>query len=124
EFFVRRYSLIRHPIGRGGDATVIATLPNPPAEVIAAYSRKLSSESMRTGNVRAVNCSAFWFVSLVRRRGLVQTRIPSTSSADARNPRKPDCTDSREEKRGRWSHFAVIFRKTNPAYRALRATNS
>src|SRR6516162_5489023 len=34
EFFVRRYSLVRHPIGRGGDATVIATLPNPPAEII------------------------------------------------------------------------------------------
>ena len=48
EFFVRRYSLMRHPIGRGGDATVIATLPNPPAEVIDAYSRKLSSEPMKT----------------------------------------------------------------------------
>src|SRR5215831_9704514 len=47
EFFVRRYSLMRHPIGRGGDATVIATLPNPPAEIIDAYSRKLSSESMK-----------------------------------------------------------------------------
>src|SRR5262245_66407495 len=44
EFFVRRYSLMRHPIGWGGDATVIATLPNPPAEIIDAYSRKLSSE--------------------------------------------------------------------------------
>src|SRR5262245_45371981 len=39
---------MRHPIGRGGDATVIATLPNPPAEIIDAYSRKLSSESMKT----------------------------------------------------------------------------
>src|SRR5215813_7700455 len=47
EFFVRRYSPMRHPIGRGGDATVIATLPNPPAEIIDAYSRKLSSESMK-----------------------------------------------------------------------------
>src|SRR5215813_7315388 len=34
--------------GRGGDATVIATLPNPPAEIVDAYSRKLSSESMKT----------------------------------------------------------------------------
>jgi len=39
---------MRHPIGRGGDAKVIATLPNPPAEVIDAYSRKLSSEPMKT----------------------------------------------------------------------------
>src|SRR5262252_8006911 len=54
---------------RGGDATVIATLPNPPAEIIDAYSRKLSSESMKT----------------------------------AQAP---------EEKRCRWSHFAVIFRRT------------
>jgi hypothetical protein len=48
EFFVRRYSLMRHPIGRGGDAAVIATLPNPPAEITDAHSRKLSSESMKT----------------------------------------------------------------------------
>src|SRR5215472_13952411 len=48
EFFVRRYGLMRHPIGRGADATVIATLPNPPAEIIDAHSRKLSSEPMKT----------------------------------------------------------------------------
>src|SRR5215472_3023585 len=38
---------MRHPNGRDGDATVIATLPNPPAEIIDAYSRKLST-SMTT----------------------------------------------------------------------------
>jgi len=39
---------MRHPIGRGGDAAVITTLPNPPAEIINAYSRKLSSEMKTT----------------------------------------------------------------------------
>src|SRR5262249_61291099 len=46
-FFVRRYSLMKHPIGRGGDATVIATLPHSPAEIIDAYSQKLSRQSLK-----------------------------------------------------------------------------
>src|SRR5262249_57930269 len=43
EFFVRRYSLMRHPIGRVGDAPIIATLPNPVAQIIDPHSPKLSS---------------------------------------------------------------------------------
>src|SRR5215467_13773419 len=66
EFFVRRYSLMRHPTGRGGDAKVIATLPNPPAEIIDAYSRKLSSESMKTAQA-PVSPLVFVCVPTVRR---------------------------------------------------------
>jgi hypothetical protein len=90
EFFVRRYSLMKHPIGRSGDATLIATLPNPAAEVIDAYSRKLSSESMRTAQVPV---SPLVFVCVpTARRHTCKTLKGSLSFGAMRNVRAVNCS--------------------------------
>lgn len=90
EYFVRRYSLMRHPIGRGGDATVIATLPNPPAEIIDAYSRKLSSESMKTAQT-PVSLLVFVCVPTARRH-TCKTLKGLLSFGAMRNVRAVNCS--------------------------------
>jgi hypothetical protein len=53
-----------------------------------------------------------WFVRLVSRAGS-SSEPQHVSLQSARSPRKPaNRTDCHEEKRCRWSHFAVIFRRT------------
>ena len=90
EFFVRRYTLMRHPNGRDGDATVIATLPNPPAEIIDAYSRKLSSGSMKTAQAPV---SPLVFVCVpTARRHTCKTLKGSLSLGAMRNVRAVNCS--------------------------------
>src|SRR5262249_29353552 len=81
---------MRHPIGRDGDATVIATLPNPPAEIIDAYSRKLSSESMKTAQAPV---SPLVFVCVpAARRHTCKTLKGSLSFGAMRNVRAVNCS--------------------------------
>src|SRR5262245_58337480 len=81
---------MRQPIGRGGDATVIATLPNPPAEVTDAYSRKLSSESMRAA--QAPDSPLVFVCVPTARRHTCKTLKGSLSFGAMRNVRAVNCS--------------------------------
>ena len=66
-----------------------------------------------------------WFVRLVSRLSTLSHagwfKLGHFPLKSARNPRRSaDRTNSREEKRCRWSHFAVIFRRT-PCLKHSRA---
>ena len=76
-------------IGRGSDATVIATLPNPPAEVADAHSRKLSSESIRTA--QAPDSPLVFVCVPTARRHTCKTLRGSLSFGEMRNVRAVNC---------------------------------
>ena len=76
-------------IGRGSDATVIATLPNPPAEVADAHSRKLSSESIRTA--QAPDSPLVFVCVPTARRHTCKTLKGSLSFGEMRNVRAVNC---------------------------------
>src|SRR5262249_17655497 len=71
-------------------ATVIATLPNPPAEIIDAYSWKLSSESMKTAQA-PVSPVVFVCVPTARRR-TCKTLKGLLSFGAMRNVRAVNCS--------------------------------